>query len=59
MKNKNIYLDNHSSTQIDGRVYNKMKPFLTKIFDSTENGYTKLKIKIFEINYKNFYELND
>ena len=32
MKNKNIYLDNHSSTQIDGRVYNKMKPFLTKIF---------------------------
>ena len=32
MKSKNIYLDNHSSTQIDKRVYKKMKPFLTGIF---------------------------
>ena len=32
MKNKNIYLDNHSSTQIDKRVYNEMKPFLTGVF---------------------------
>ena len=32
MKNKNIYLDNHSSTQIDKRVYNEMKPFLTRVF---------------------------
>ncbi len=32
MINKNIYLDNHSSTQIDERVYKKMTPFLTKIF---------------------------
>ena len=32
MKNKNIYLDNHSSTQIDKRVYKKMKPFLTGIY---------------------------
>ena len=32
MKNKNIYLDNHSSTQIDKRVYNQMKPFLTRVF---------------------------
>ena len=32
MENKNIYLDNHSSTQIDERVYKHMKPFLTKVF---------------------------
>tara|TARA_B100000686_G_scaffold354920_1_gene468191 strand:+ start:769 stop:1905 length:1137 start_codon:yes stop_codon:yes gene_type:complete len=32
MKNKNIYLDNHSSTQIDKRVYIEMKPFLTEVF---------------------------
>ena len=32
MINKNIYLDNHSSTQIDKRVYNKMIPFLTNIY---------------------------
>tara|TARA_B100001245_G_C22884273_1_gene425362 strand:+ start:883 stop:2019 length:1137 start_codon:yes stop_codon:yes gene_type:complete len=32
MINKNIYLDNHSSTQIDERVYKKMVPFLTNIF---------------------------
>jgi len=32
MKNKNIYLDNHSSTQIDIRVYNEMKSFLTDVF---------------------------
>ena len=32
MINKNIYLDNHSSTQIDERVYKKIVPFLTNIF---------------------------
>ena len=32
MKNKNIYLDNHSSTQIDERVYKQMIPFLTNVF---------------------------
>ena len=32
MINKNIYLDNHSSTQIDKRVYKKMIAFLTNIF---------------------------
>ena len=32
-------------------------PFLIKIFDSNDLGYTKLKIKIFEIDYVKFYEL--
>ena len=32
-------------------------PFLVKIFDSDNLGYTKLKIKIFEIDYDKFYEL--
>ena len=32
MINKNIYLDNHSSTQIDKLVYKKMVPFLTNIY---------------------------
>ena len=32
MINKNIYLDNHSSTQIDERVYKQMTPFLKNIF---------------------------
>lgn len=28
--------------------------FLNKIFDSKEKGYTKLKLKVFEIDYENF-----
>ena len=45
MKNKNIYLDNHASTQIDERVYKEMIPFLTNIFgnphsDSHSHGWT-------------------
>ena len=32
MKNKNIYLDNHSSTKIDERVYKKMVPFFDQIY---------------------------
>ena len=44
MKNKNIYLDNHASTQIDERVYKEMIPFLTNIFgnphsDSHSHGW--------------------
>jgi len=31
-------------------------PYLTKIFDSTEYGYEKLEIKVFEIDYKKFFE---
>ena len=29
-------------------------PYLTKIFDSNDAGFEKLKIKVFEINYKKF-----
>jgi len=48
MKNKNIYLDNHSSTQIDERVYKQMIPFLTNVFgnphsDSHSHGWTSNK----------------
>ncbi len=32
MKIKNIYLDNHSSTPLDKRVYNEMKPFFESKF---------------------------
>ena len=32
-------------------------PYLVKIFDSNNSGYTKFKIKIFEIDYDKFYEL--
>jgi hypothetical protein len=31
-------------------------PFLKKIFDSNEHGFQKLKIKVFEIDYKKFHE---
>ena len=48
MKNKNIYLDNHASTQIDERVYKEMVPFLTNIFgnphsDSHSHGWVSNK----------------
>ena len=48
MKNKNIYLDNHASTQIDERVYREMIPFLTNIFgnphsDSHSHGWVSNK----------------
>jgi len=29
-------------------------PFLNKIFDSKEKGYTNLNLKVFEIDYENF-----
>ena len=32
-------------------------PYMEKIFDSDEMNYKKFKIKVFEINYKKFYEL--
>ena len=48
MKNTNIYLDNHSSTQIDERVYKQMIPFLTNVFgnphsDSHSHGWISNK----------------
>jgi len=32
-------------------------PYLKKIFDSKNDGFKKFKIKLFEINYKLYYEL--
>ena len=34
-------------------------PYMKKVFDSDEMGYEQFKIKVFEIDYKNFHELND
>ena len=34
-------------------------PFLVKIFDSTNEGFEKLKIKVFEIDYEKFHTLSD
>ena len=38
MNNKNIYLDNHASTQIDNRVYKKMLPFYKEIFGNAHSS---------------------
>ena len=38
MNNKNIYLDNHASTQIDNRVYKKMLPFYKEIFGNAHSA---------------------
>ena len=37
----------------------KKYPYLTKVFDSNEQGYKKLKFKIYEIDYMKFNELFD
>jgi hypothetical protein len=41
-------------------VYHNEKnfPYLIKVFDSEEYGYQKLKIKVFEIDYEKFHELD-
>tara|TARA_Y100000590_G_scaffold174303_1_gene199327 strand:- start:4564 stop:6201 length:1638 start_codon:yes stop_codon:yes gene_type:complete len=42
---------------VDQIYYNEENyPFLIKIFDSDDYGFEKLKIKIFEIDYKKFHE---
>ena len=33
-------------------------PYLIKVFDTEQEGFEKLKAKVFEIDYKIFYELN-
>ena len=40
-------------------VYHNEKnfPYLIKVFDSDKHGYQKLKIKVFEIDYKKFHEM--
>jgi len=34
-------------------------PYLTKVFDTENEGFEKLKAKVFEIDYKKFYQLNN
>jgi len=34
----------------------KNYPYLTKVFDSNEQGYQKLKLKVFEIDYEKFHQ---
>ena len=34
-------------------------PYLTKVFDTEEEGFKKLKAKVFEIDYQKFYHLNN
>ena len=44
---------------VDQIYHNEKKyPYLIKIFDSEDYGYEKLKIKVFEIDYKKFHELD-
>jgi hypothetical protein len=35
----------------------KQYPYLIKVFDSHENGFEKLKLKVFEIDYEKFHKL--
>ena len=44
-----------------GEIYeNEDKfPYLTKVFDTENEGFEKLKAKVFEIDYKKFYQLNN
>ena len=45
---------------LNGLYYNEENyPYMKKVFDSDEMGYKQFKIKVFEIDYKNFHELND
>ena len=45
---------------LDDIYYNEENyPYMKKIFDSDEMGYEQFKIKVFEIDYKTFHELND
>ena len=45
---------------IDDIYYQEEKyPYLKKVFDSSNHGFEKLKIKVFEIDYKKFHILFD
>jgi len=59
--NLNYLISNQHTTfyypYIDQVYHNeKQYPYLIKIFDSSEYGYEKLKIKVFEINYEKFHK---
>jgi len=44
---------------LNGLYYNEEKyPYMKKIFDSDEMNYKEFKIKVFEINYQKFHDLN-
>ena len=34
-------------------------PYMIKVFDSTELGYKKFKVKVFEIDYEKFNKINE
>lgn len=34
-------------------------PYLIKIFDSSENGFQKYKVKLFKMDYEKFHQLKD
>ena len=43
----------------DALYYNyEQYPYLKKIFDSSNQGFEKLKVKVFEIDYEKFHELD-
>jgi hypothetical protein len=49
--------NNHNTPFLKEIFYNEINyPFLKNVYNSQENGFNS-KIKIFEINYKKFYEL--
>ena len=59
--NLNYLISNQHTTffypYIDQVYHNeKQYTYLIKIFDSSEHGYEKLKIKVFEINYEKFHK---
>lgn len=39
--------------------YESSYPYLVKIIDSTQLGFNKLNVKVFQIDYKKFHELNN
>ena len=44
---------------LDGIYENEEKfPYLIKVFDTEQEGFEKLKAKVFEIDYKIYYEIN-
>ena len=45
---------------LDNMYHNEENyPYMIKVLDSDEMGYKEFKIKVFEVDYKNFHELNN
>jgi len=49
-KNNNVFHEFFSDVYLNEEKY----PFLIKIFDSNDHNFTKIEVKIFEINYNKF-----